>query len=72
MLRRFSSVLFLLAKGVLPLVDGNALFEELVEMLCYREKDQRFLEIRIEAFIKYGLLGAIVQIQWCDDVLEIR
>ena len=71
-LRRFSSVLFLLTEGVLPLVDGNALLEEFVEILGYREKDQRFLDFGIKAFIKYGLLGAIVQIQWHDDILEIR
>ena len=71
-LRRFSSVLFLLTKGVLPLIDGNALLEEFVESLRYREKDQRFLDIRIKAFIKHGLLGAIVQIQRRDDILEIR
>ena len=65
-------MLFLLTEGVLPLVDGNALLKEFVEILCCREKDQRFLDIRIKAFIKHGLLGAIVQIQWRDDILEIR
>ena len=56
----FRRILLLLAGIVHPLVDGNTLFDEILEVVGFREVNQSLLDFGVEAFIKHGALGIVV------------
>ena len=54
----------------MPLVDGNALFQQLFKGFGFLEVQQCFLDFVVEALIEHGTLGFMVEIEGRNDLLE--